>query len=553
MYRDLSSDKPVAYFCAEYGFKSDLPLYAGGLGVLAGDTVKAAADQSLPFVAVGLMYRGGNAKQILDAHGWQTEKDVEIDPVSSGFEHVYDADDPDQPLFVRVHLTTQDVWARVWKRTVNKSTLYLLDTYTDQNAVEDRGIAHALYFGSEESLIKQQLVLGIGGVKLLTSLNIEPRIFHVNEGRPAFLHWQLIRKFMDRNGMSYEEAKEKAKSSTVYTNHTLVRAGNQAYDSEILRNYGQYYAEKMGVSIDELLSDGIDKSTSKFSLTEFALNTSRKASAVSKVHYELSKNIWPEYSWVGITNGVHLPTWQDEEIAREQHSIKSLWKTHKKKKRELSDFVKEKTGYSFDPSRLVISWARRIAGYKRPNALFEDITRFANTLKNKERPVQLLMAGRAHVKDESAKKMLQMIVEYMQEELSGHALFIPNYDIDVSQMMVRGSDVWVNTPTPGQEASGTSGMKAAANGVLQLTVEDGWTAEVDWQEIGWTLDGRHLSDSFYLRLEHDIISQYYNRGSDNIPHEWVSKMQKSIGLAHKFSSKRMLQEYQEMLYAEDDE
>lgn len=544
----LPFDHPIAYFCAEYGFDSDLPLYAGGLGILAGDTVKEAADQNFPLIAVGLLYRGGNARQVIDVYGNQTEEDVLVDPISNGFEHVYDANDPDQPLFVRVHLTTQDVWARVWKRSVNRTTLYLLDTDTSQNTSEDRKINHALYFGSEESIVKQQLLLGVGGVKLLSALNIEPSLYHVNEGRPAFLHWQLIRKFMDRNGMSYQEAKDKARQITVYTNHTLVKAGNTSYDSSILKRYGQYYADKMGVSINELLSTGIEAESGKFSLTQFALNTSRKASAVSKIHYELSKNIWPEYSWVSITNGVHLPTWQDSEIRMNQHDPTLLWQTHLKKKRELADFVAKKTSYSYDPNRLVICWARRIAGYKRPISLFEDIIRLTEILKNEHRPVQLLMAGRAHASDQSSKIMLRQIVEYMQEELSGNALFIPDYSIEVAKKLVTGADLWINTPFPGEEASGTSGMKAISNGVLQLTVEDGWSAEVDWQDVGWTLDGKHLSDSFYLRLEHDIVPEYYHRNEQFIPVEWIRRMQKSIELSYKFSTSRMLSEYQELLY-----
>lgn len=549
MSESLPIDSPVAYFCAEYGFDSDLPIYAGGLGILAGDTVKEAADQNFPMIAIGLLYRGGNARQLIDESGWQSEEDIRIDPMEKGFEHVYDANDPDQPLFVRVHLTTQDVWARVWKRSVNRTTLYLLDTDTDQNTLEDRKINHAIYFGSEESIVKQQLLLGIGGVKLLTALHIEPKLYHVNEGRPAFLNWQLIRKLMDRNGMSYETAREKARSMTVYTNHTLVKAGNQAYDTDLLRRYGQYYADKMGVTIDELLSTGTDTETGKFSITQFALNTSRRASAVSKIHYDLSKNIWPEFDWVNVTNGIHLPTWQDERIHVAQHDIPSLWSAHTENKQELADYIQKRTSYTYDPQRLVMCWSRRIAGYKRPNSMFEDIIRLRDILKSADQPVQLLMAGRAHASDVSAKKMLQQIVEYMQDELAGNALFVPNYDIELAKMLVRGSDLWINTPMPGQEASGTSGMKATANGVLQLTVEDGWSAEVNWMDVGWTLDGRHLSDSFYFRLEHDIVPEYYRRNDQGVPEEWVRRMQKSINLSTQFSTKRMLGEYQELLYA----
>ncbi len=538
----------VAYFSAEYGLQADLPLYAGGLGVLSGDTVKEAADQNMPFVAVGLLYRGVKAIQKIDEKGWQSEEDFEIDPVSCGFEHVYATDDPDQPLFIRIHLTKEDVWARVWKKTVNKTTLYLLDTDTDQNEPDDREVTHALYYGTEEVLIKQQMILGIGGIKLLRALNIEPSLYHVNEGRPAFLYWQLIRQYMDHESLSYADAVKKAKSKIVYTNHTLVKAGNQAYDTNLLKNYALYYAEKMGVTIDELLQPGFDQESGKFSMTDFALNTSFKASAVSQVHYELSKNLWPGYEWVGITNGVHLPTWQDEEIRNCDLSGDELWYLHQRKKRETMEFLQQHTGFGYDPERLVLCWARRIAGYKRPNSLFADVKRLAAILKNVDRPVQLLMAGKAHAKDTAAKKMLQEMIGHMGTELSGHALFVPNYNIDVAKMLVKGVDVWVNTPIMGQEASGTSGMKAVSNGVLQLTVEDGWAAEVDWHDLGWSLDSNHISETFYFRLEEDIVPAYYKRDENGVPQGWLSMMKGSVGLSEKFSSKRMLDEYKEKLY-----
>jgi glucan phosphorylase len=545
---DFNVKKPVCYFCAEFGLEANLPLYAGGLGVLAGDTIKEAADQNIPLVAVGLLYRGGNAIQVIDESGWQSEKDLDIDPVKSGFEHVYTVDDPDQPLFIRVHLTRQDVWARVWRRTVNQMTVYLLDTDTDQNEPEDRGINHALYYGSEEVLVKQQMLLGIGGVKLIHALGIDPCLFHINEGRPSFLYWQLIRHYMDKEGMNYQDAGTKAKSKIVYTNHTLVRAGNQSYDTNLLRNYAMYYAQKMQVTIDELLAPGMDSTTNKFNMTQFALNTSVKASAVSQSHFELSKNIWPEFEWVGITNGVHMPTWQDKEIRECDKSGDELWKVHNKKKAELVEFIQNRTGFGYDPNRLVLGWARRIAGYKRPQALFEDIDRMVRICKDSQRPVQFLMAGKAHAKDTTAKSQLQQIIQYMQNQLNGYALFIPNYDLDVARMMVKGVDVWVNSPIPGQEASGTSGMKAVSNGVLQLTVEDGWTAEVNWHGMGWTLDGNHLSQTFYFRMEQDVVPTFYERNANGVPERWLERMKKSIELSNQFSTTRMLHEYREKLY-----
>lgn len=542
----ISSDHPVAYFCAEFGLDTSLPLYAGGLGVLAGDTVKEAADQHFPMVALGLLYRGCDAVSYVDESGMQFEHDIDIDPVAAGFEHVYIPEE-DQPLFVRIHLTEEDVWARVWKKTVNQATIYLLDTDTDQNEPEERGIACAIYSGGDDFLLKQQMILGIGGVKVLDALGIEPVLYHVNEGRPAFLYWQLIRRLMDSRGMTYEEAAAAARGQIVYTNHTLVRAGNNAYERQLLENYALYYAQKMGVSIKELLEPGVDPSTDAFSMTQFALNTSRKSSAVSQLHYDLSKNLWPEYSWVGITNGVHMPTWQDPEIVAAE-TREAIWQAHQRNKQELVDFCKERTGYGYDPNRLVVGWARRIATYKRPLALFEDIERLMKILSREGREVQIVMSGKAHAKDGPAKKMLQQVIQHMQTDLNGYALYIPNYDLDVAARMVRGADVWLNTPILGKEASGTSGMKAMANGVLQLTVEDGFAAEVDWHGVGWTLDSNHIAPTIYLRLEDDIVPLFYDRDPEGVPQGWVKRMKQSIEKSQQFSTTRMLKEYQEKLY-----
>ena len=548
---DKFCNYPVAYFSAEYGLQANLPLYAGGLGVLSGDTVKEAGDQKMDMIAIGLLYKGINAIQKVDETGMQSEENFDFDPATSGFEHVNTKEDPDQPLFVKIHLTVEDVLAQVWKKDVHGCTMYLLDTDTDQNMPENRSITHALYYGSEEVLVKQQMLLGIGGVKVLHALGIKPCVYHVNEGRPAFLYWQLIRSLMDNEGLTYEEAKLQAKKQIVYTNHTLVRAGNQAYNTDLLKSYTLYYSEKMGVTIDELLQPGIDQTAGgKFSMTQFALNTSRKASAVSQIHYELSKQLWPEFNWVGITNGVHMPTWQDEDVRNCNKEGDDLWYVHQEKKQELASFLAEQTGYGYDPNRLVISWARRVAGYKRPNALFEDIERLVKILKHSERPVQLLISGKAHASDTGAKNMLQEMIQHMQNEVQGHALFIPNYNIDIAKMLVKGSDVWLNTPILGKEASGTSGMKAIANGVLQLTVEDGWAAEVDdWHEYGWSLDGNHLQQTLYFRLEEDVVPTFYHRDENGVPQDWLKMMKNSIELSQQYSTTRMLKEYEELLYS----
>jgi glucan phosphorylase len=542
-------NEPIAYFCAEYGLDHRLPLYAGGLGILAGDTIKEAADQNIPFIGVGLLYRGYNAVQQLSPEGMQIDSDYLFDPLSIGFEHVYLND---QPLFIKVHLTEVEVWVRCWKKTLSENViLYLLDTETDQNQLSERSITQVLYSGTHEQQLKQQLILGIGGVKLLEKLGLHPKVYHLNEGRPAFLHWQLIRQLMDTHGLSYESARKLALDKTVYTNHTLVAAGNQTYSADLLRVYGQYYADKMGIGIDYLIAPGVlPDDPEGFSITQFALNCSRKANGVSKLHSKLSEDNWPEYSWTNITNGVHLPTWQHPSIREAQDNADQLWQNHCKQKEVLAQYVFESTGYRYDPRHLVIGWARRLAGYKQLPLLFTDLERLAGLLKKEGRPIQLLISGKAHVGDTAGKAMLQEIIGHFSNELAGQALFIPNYNLEIAQQLVRGSDVWLNTPVLGQEACGTSGMKAVSNGVLHCTVPDGWAAEVEWTDMGWTLDDSRLAESFYETLENQIVPLFYDRNDHNLPVEWVGRMQRSIRLAELFSAKRMLAEYQEKLYAQ---
>lgn len=545
----ITLEHPIAYFCAEYGIESSLPIYAGGLGVLAGDTIKAAADRNLPFVGIGLLYRGERQVQFINHDGLQEEHDLDFDPLSANLEHVYL---DDQPLFIRVHMTEIDIWCRVWKKTLNSDViLYLLDTDTDQNQLSERAITHPLYSGTEETTLKQQLILGIGGVKLLHTLGIHPEVIHINEGRPAFVHWQLIRHAMDEHGMDYHQAHQFAKNKTVYTNHTLVTAGLNNVNISLLKRYGKYYATKMGISIEELIEPGLEQRDKHkvFSMTRYGLNTSRRASGVSQMHTDLSKKIWQGYEWVNITNGVHMNTWQDQEIKNCNLDCDDLWPIHLKKKQELMTFVQDRTGFGYDPNKMVVSWARRLAGYKRLDALFTDIERLRSILRHADRPVQLLVAGKAHVSDKQGKLKLQKIIKYMAKELSGYAIFIPNYDLDIARMMVKGSDLWLNIPEYGKEACGTSGMKAVSNGVIKCTVPDGWAYEVNWEGVGWTLNSDDISRDVYTKLENEITPLFYERDEKGIPQKWLEMMRKSISVSGKFSAHRMINEYLEKLYS----
>lgn len=553
---------PIAYFCAEYAVAHELPFYAGGLGVLAGDTLKAAADAGIHMVGIGLLYRGHDAKQIITQDAEQVETEVPVDPLVLGLQPVLVEE---QPVFVKVHLSTADVWLKCWQYQVGDTvTLYLLDSDTEHNHHNERALTHSLYSGTEDWQFKQQLLLGIGGVKLLHALGIHPAVYHLNEGRPAFLHWQLIRSYMDTNGLSYEQAKAKAIAKTVYTNHTLVGAGNPGYPSSLVHTFGSYYAEKMGVTVDRLAEDGVEHGdTDHFQITRMALNVSRKANGVSKLHTQFSAQQWPEYNWTPITNGVYLPYWQDESIQNSVHDPRLLWNAHLEAKKRLQDFTHERTGFSYNSESLVVSWARRITGYKQLDKVFADISRLREILSDKDMPVQLLVAGKAHFGDSQSKAFIHDMITIFANELNGHALFIPDYNVEVARHMVQGSDVWLNTPEYGKEASGTSGMKALANGVLNCSVADGWAPELDWEGKGWIIDHTDLSNSVYSLLQNDIKPLYYaqkrafeteSTSSDESSElvggsrGWVQMMQSGIAHAHEFSAARMVQQYLDDLY-----
>lgn len=542
----MPAKNSTAYFCAEYGFDVRLPIYAGGLGVLAGDTIQAAADLNLDLTAVGLLYRGKQARQTINEEGKVVEFDRKFDPTQVGLEHTYV---DGEPLFVKVYLKDRYLWLRVWKKKFGRSvTLYLLDTDTEQNRQEDRDINDSLYFGDLEKQLKQQIILGVGGIKLLAKLRIRPKTYHINEGRPAFMYWGLIKLLMQTKNLDWHQAKAKAKELIVYTNHTLVAAGNYYLPLDMLSPYAEFYAQEIGISVDELLAPGLADSHRGFSMTGFSLKISSEHSGVSQLHTRISKQIWPDYDWKNITNGVHLDTWQDQRFKQPQLSDLDIWNIHLDNKRKLQEFVKQRTGFGFDDERLIVGWARRLAGYKRLDSLFSDINRLAAILKNSQKPMQLLVSGKAHQEDHQAKERVYRLLQYFSNELSGHALFIPDYDLEVANHLVRGCDVWLNTPERGKEACGTSGMKAVSNGVLHASTSDGWADEVDWSGIGWELSSEDVSRHVYHLLENDIPDLYFERNKQGFNQEWVDMMKASISLAERFSATRMMSEYKDKLY-----
>jgi starch phosphorylase len=356
---------------------------------------------------------------------------------------------------------------------------------------------------------------------------------------------------MDQRGLSFEDAWQEAKNKIVYTNHTLVAAGNQSYSSELIQPYAKIYAQRCHCDVSQLLAKGQDtpQPNAGLSITRLALNASRKASGVSTPHTKLAQQAWPEYSWVNITNGVHQPTWQKPEFRNRQDGPE-LWNTHRQYKHQLMELAVERTKIGYDPDRLIIAWARRITSYKQLDSIFNDLDRLENILRNPARPIQLVVAGKTHPGDNDAKKMLQQVIQLFQTRLSGVAVFLPDYDIPLAQHLVAGVDVWLNTPKAGMEASGTSGMKASSNGVLQATVADGWSAEIDWNGLGWTLDSQHPEITLYDALEQEIAPLFYDRNQAGIPIDWIDRMSRTIEQTSHYTTDRVLEQYREHLYLE---
>lgn len=544
----FTKEKPVAYFSAEFAIESGMPIYAGGLGVLAGDILKEAADLGINMVGIGLLYKGEEAKQIISPDGQQLEENINFHPDDFGLELMRDSNG--EPMFVKVHLTQVDVWLQLWKKKIGESVdLILLDPDNLMNHSHERRLAWAIYAGTQEEIIKQQLILGIGGVKALHALGITPELYHVNEGRPSFLYWQLIRQYMELASLSFREASKRAKESIVYTNHTVVKAGNQTYDLDLMKAYCKYYASKMGLDVEKLLASGTD-SNHRFDVTQFALNTCRKASSVSEPHFQVCRKNWPRYNWVNVTNGIHFPTWVDARFQEADLTDEDLWRYHQENKKATQKLIYERTGFNYNQDALVITWARRFVTYKQPEVIFQDIEQLQKILLSTARPVQLIVAGKAHIFDQAAKRMIRELIGYMSRELRHHALFVPNYNMELGAALTRGSDVWLNTPKVGQEASGTSGMKGIANGVLQLTTVDGWAAEIDWSknEIGWPLAYPQTGESFFHLMNQEILPLFYARNPQGIPPGWVKKMRAAIKASRRYDARRMMTDYNERLY-----
>ncbi len=601
-------DKPIAYFSAEFGFHESIPNYSGGLGILAGDHCKSASDLDLNFVAIGLLYRHGYFKQQIDKDGVQHAVSL-----NQNFHHlpIEEVRRNDGNLFISVRMLDRDVVAKIWRLHVGRIDLYLLDTDIPENSAEDRLITAELYGGDLEMRMRQEIMLGVGGVKALRALGIDAEVFHMNEGHSAFLALERIRLNVVEQKINFYSALQLVAAANIFTTHTPVPAGNDAFPREMMRKYFGDFAAQLQLPFEEFFRFGQASVNplDAFSMTVLALRMSRHANGVSKLHGEVSRSLWKDV-WAGvpthevpitsITNGVHTKTWMAPEFSAlytrhlgdwEEHLTDAdfwrrvsdipdtqLWETHQKLKLRLVEFVRERVRLArarlgespesirganriLDPEILTIGFARRFATYKRGVLLFSERERLHRLLTNTTRPVQFIFAGKSHPRDEGGKALIQQVYKFSREaDLENRIVFVEDYDTYIARRLVQGVDLWLNNPLRPLEASGTSGMKLPPNGGLNLSVLDGWWCESYNGNNGWAI-GAEIDDgtvefqndvdasSLYQLLENQIVPLYYAKPDGKLPLAWLQLMRESIrSVTPVFNTHRMVKEYTERLY-----
>lgn len=538
-------ERPIAYFCAEYALEPDMRTYAGGLGVLAGDVLREAADRGVPMIAIGLYYREGYLCEMPDGESRMADACVRIAPEDCGLEAVRLP--TGDRLVVRVPLQDRDVQVQVWKWAKGAVPVYLLDTDLEANAPSDRGITHRLYVGDKETRLKQEIILGIGGLRALEAMDIHPSLYHLNEGHSAMLALELIRHEMRERRLGFDEAKQFARRRVVLTNHTLVPAGQELFSNDLVSVLLARYAEELQAPVSELVRLGLVQESSVFSMTMLAFRMSGVINAVSRLHARKAKEIWTDHPMVAVTNGIHLPTW--DRVREDDETPGALWAAHQARKRDLLETIRMRTGRAWDERHLLLGWARRLVGYKRPLAVLEDAKRFAALARASERPVRIVFSGIPHPSDADGATLLKTLRELIDGELKDVAAYLPDYGMDEAMQLVSGCDVWLNTPVVGFEACGTSGMKAALNGVLPFTTRDGWVDEIDLLGIGWPIDDARVSVDALDVLEKQVMPLYYDRNPSGIPEAWETNMRNARKLIRdRFSATRMLRTYVETLY-----
>jgi len=620
LFKDYMTVKPnkkrpsVAYFCMEYGLNQSLKIYSGGLGMLAGDYVKEASDSNVDMCAIGFLYRYGYFTQSLSMDGQQIAKYEAQNFNSLPIERQLDADG--NPMVIDVPYINYMVHAYVWRVNVGRVKLYLLDTDNEMNSEFDKPITHSLYGGDWENRLKQEILLGIGGMLLLKKLGIKRDIYHCNEGHAALCNLQRLCDYIQEDGLSFNQAMELVRASSLYTVHTPVPAGHDYFDEGLFGKYMGGYPAKLGITWDEFIGMGRtnpDDKSEKFCMSTFACNTCQEVNGVSKLHGWVSQkmfnNIWagyyPEENHVGyVTNGVHFPTWAatewrklyaeyfDESFMGDQsneeiwHGIynvpdDAIWDTRMALKKKLVDYIRVKFRETWlknqgDPSRvvslldrinpnaLIIGFCRRFATYKRAHLLFTDLDRLSKIVNDPEHPVQFLFSGKAHPADGAGQGLIQKIFEISQRpEFLGKIIFLEDYDMRLARRLVSGVDIWMNTPTRPLEASGTSGEKAEMNGVVNLSVLDGWWLEGYREGAGWALTEKRTYDNqgyqdqldaatIYSLLENEIIPLYYNKNKKGYSEGWIKVIKNSIAkIAPHYTMKRQLDDYYDKFYTKE--
>jgi glycogen phosphorylase len=594
----------IAYLSAEYGLQHSLPIYAGGLGFLSGDHLKECSDLGLPLVAIGFMYSEGYLHQDIDSNGWQENQTEVLNREAAPVTRVMY--DQNTPMVARVPFIDPPIYIGFWKVEVGNIPLFLLDTDIPENDPNNRQISNRLYTGGLEERLKQEIVLGIGGIYILDMLGIRPTVIHLNEGHPAFALLERIRENV-ADGMNFKDASERVKETTVFTTHTPVAAGHDRFPWQLMDKYFSNYYSLLGIDRNSFLQLGFAPQDpgGLFNMTAFALKMSTFRNGVSKRHGEVARGMW-QGLWPGIsgdqvpishiTNGIHVPTWLDPKMELlfnrcfspscpswlEHHdnplvwemideiSDSELWSVHMQLKRKLVNRIREQKrrkwgetgtdpvnvisgGILLDPYILTIGFARRFSTYKRSDLIFWDIERLKKIVNNPWRPVQFIFAGKAHPADDDGKRIIQKIYRYAhQPEFSGRIAFVEDYGEQMAQYLVHGVDVWLNNPIAPMEACGTSGMKASLNGVLHLSILDGWWPEGYNGRNGWAFNGATTGGStdqadaleIYDLIEREVVPLYYSQSQDSVPGEWVTMMKEAIkSNGPRFSARRMVKEY----------
>jgi starch phosphorylase len=606
-YPELT-DRPVAYFSAEFGLHRSLPIYSGGLGVLAGDHSKEASDIGLPFVAVGFLYEMGYFEQHITPDGWQEATYPHFEPKEVAIRQALS--DDGTCLFVPVDLNDQTVHLKIWHVEVGRAHLYLMDADNERNAPWERELTRRLYGGDQEMRIQQEIVLGIGGMHVIQALGIEPLAYHLNEGHSAFLVLERARALVE-GGKSFEEAREQVQATTLFTTHTPVAAGHDVFHFHLVDKYFHTYWPQLGLTREQFLGLGHhEDGRPGFNMTALAMRMCGQRNGVSQLHGRVSRRMWTSL-WPDkeedevpidfVTNGIHVPSWIGGAMYRlyrkhlgpdwiEKHDIPALWErildvpneelwdAHVHLKGKLMTFMRERSrrrrieggltpeqvlcsGTFLDPDALTIGFARRFPTYKRATLLFHDLERLKQLLHDRYRPVQFIFSGKAHPADDAGKRLLQQVYNTAKDPSTGGRIaFIEDYDMQVARYLVQGVDVWLNTPRRPYEASGTSGQKVALNGIPNLSVLDGWWAEGYNGANGWAIASGERHDdpaaqdaadarALYELLEDEVVPLFYERDADDVPRDWVRVMKEAIRTAvPTFCTRRMVKEYTEKFY-----